>query len=89
MTRSTSRSAARLAAVQALYQQEMEGTPTTRLIHEFHAHRLGATIEEIAGATNWLRHTSRAALTRLRQRGFDIRSEQVDGRRVYRLHTAA
>ena len=48
MTRSTSRSAARLAAVQALYQQEMEGTPTPRLIHEFHTHRLGATIE---GAT--------------------------------------
>jgi len=48
MTRSISRSAARLAAVQALYQQEMEGTPTPRLIHEFHDHRLGATIE---GAT--------------------------------------
>jgi N utilization substance protein B len=45
MTRSISRSAARLAAVQALYQQEMEGTPTARLIHEFHHHRLGATIE--------------------------------------------
>ena len=50
MTRSTSRSAARLAAVQALYQQEMEGTPTTRLIHEFHAHRLGATIEDVTYA---------------------------------------
>ena len=46
--RSISRSAARLAAVQALYQQEMEGTPLARLIHEFHDHRLGATIE---GAT--------------------------------------
>jgi len=45
MTRSISRSAARLAAVQALYQQEMEGTPTPRLLHEFHQHRLGATIE--------------------------------------------
>ena len=45
MTRSISRSAARLAAVQALYQQEMEGTPKARLIHEFHDHRLGATIE--------------------------------------------
>ena len=45
MTRSISRSAARLAAVQALYQQEMEGTPTARLLHEFHDHRLGATIE--------------------------------------------
>ena len=50
MTRSTSRSAARLAAVQALYQQEMEGIPTTRLIHEFHAHRLGATIEDVTYA---------------------------------------
>jgi len=45
-TRSRSRSAARLAAVQALYQQEMEGTPLPRLLHEFHEHRLGATIED-------------------------------------------
>jgi len=44
--RSLSRSAARLAAVQALYQQEMEGTPTARLLKEFHDHRLGATIED-------------------------------------------
>jgi len=46
MTRSKSRSAARLAAVQALYQQEMEGTPIPRLLHEFHQHRLGAIIED-------------------------------------------
>jgi transcription antitermination protein NusB len=45
-TRSRTRSAARLAAVQALYQQEMEGTPVPRLLHEFHEHRLGATIED-------------------------------------------
>ena len=44
--RSRSRSAARLAAVQALYQQEMERTPVARLLKEFHDHRLGATIEE-------------------------------------------
>jgi N utilization substance protein B len=44
--RSRSRSAARLAAVQALYQHEMEGTPLPRLIKEFHDHRLGATIED-------------------------------------------
>ena len=44
--RSRSRSAARLAAVQALYQQEMEGTPLARLIKEFHDHRLGAKIED-------------------------------------------
>ena len=45
-TRSRSRSAARLAAVQALYQQEMEATPVARLLREFHEHRLGATIED-------------------------------------------
>ena len=44
--RSRSRSAARLAAVQALYQHEMEGTPIARLLKEFHDHRLGATIED-------------------------------------------
>jgi N utilization substance protein B len=45
--RSKSRSAARLAAVQALYQIEMEGTPLPVLLHEFHQHRLGATIEDV------------------------------------------
>ncbi|HEX7782782.1 MAG TPA: transcription antitermination factor NusB [Sphingobium sp.] len=48
--RSKSRSAARLAAVQALYQKEMEGTPLPILLHEFHQHRLGATIEEVTYA---------------------------------------
>jgi transcription antitermination protein NusB len=45
--RSLSRSAARLAAVQALYQQEMEGTPLAPLLHEFHHHRLGQPIDGI------------------------------------------
>lgn len=43
--RSRSRSAARLAAVQALYQQDMEKTPLPTLLYEFHHHRLGATID--------------------------------------------
>jgi len=45
--RAQSRSAARLAAVQALYQMEMEATPLRVLLHEFHQHRLGATIEDV------------------------------------------
>jgi N utilization substance protein B len=45
--RSRARSAARLAAVQALYQQEMEGTPLVLLLTEFHQHRLGATIDDV------------------------------------------
>lgn len=40
------RAAARLAAVQALYQQQMEQTPLARLIDEFHQHRLGREIED-------------------------------------------
>lgn len=44
--RSRARAAARLAAAQALYQHEMEATPITQLLHEFHHHRLGATIED-------------------------------------------
>ncbi len=39
--RSKARAAARLAAVQALYQHEMEATAIPALLHEFHHHRLG------------------------------------------------
>jgi len=45
-TKSQARSAARLAAVQALYQQHMEKTALTRLLDEFHQHRLGREIED-------------------------------------------
>jgi N utilization substance protein B len=44
--RSRARSASRLAAVQALYQRQMEKTPTAKLLDEFHQHRLGAEIED-------------------------------------------
>ncbi len=40
------RAAARLAAVQALYQFEMEATLLPTLLDEFHRHRLGAEIDE-------------------------------------------
>lgn len=46
-TRSQARAAARLAAVQALYQHQMEGTPVIQLLDEFHMHRLGAEIEDM------------------------------------------
>jgi N utilization substance protein B len=44
--RSQARSAARLAAVQALYQLDMEKPALARLLDEFHQHRLGAEIED-------------------------------------------
>ncbi len=40
------RSAARLAAVQALYQHATSGTPQARLLAEFHDHRLGTEVED-------------------------------------------
>ncbi|KPF80489.1 antitermination protein NusB [alpha proteobacterium AAP81b] len=39
------RAAARLGAVQALYQREMGGDPVPKLLTEFHNHRLGQEIE--------------------------------------------
>ncbi|MEP3420294.1 MAG: transcription antitermination factor NusB [Erythrobacter sp.] len=44
--RSTARSAARLAAVQALYQLQMEGTALSKLLDEFHQHRLGREVDD-------------------------------------------
>ena len=41
----TARSAARLAAVQALYQVEMGEESVARVLKEFHDHRLGSEIE--------------------------------------------
>ena len=50
-SRSQARAAARLAAVQALYQHQMESIPQARLLDEFHLHRLGGEVDpEIDGA---------------------------------------
>ena len=43
---SKARSAARLAAVQALYQMDMEEIGLGRLLGQFHEHRLGKEIED-------------------------------------------
>jgi N utilization substance protein B len=43
--RASSRSAARLAAVQALYQMDMTGIDLNEVIAEFETHRLGKEIE--------------------------------------------
>jgi hypothetical protein len=46
----------------------------------------GATIEQLIGATGWLPHTTRAALTGLRKRGYSVirESGMVEGS-VYRV----
>lgn len=50
----------------------------------------GASIEELTGATGWLPHTTRAALTGLRKRGIAvIRGKREDGATVYHLASGA
>ncbi|MBX3560507.1 MAG: transcription antitermination factor NusB [Sphingomonas sp.] len=71
--RSRSRSAARLAAVQALYQQEMEGTPLAALLHEFHHHRLGQRIDDVEYADAEVDFFDDVVA------GVDARREELDG----------
>jgi N utilization substance protein B len=47
MSNRQARAAARLGAVQALYQHQMEGTRVVQLLDEFHMHRLGAELEDM------------------------------------------
>lgn len=44
--RSTARSVARLAAVQALYQRHISKTALAKLLDEFHQHRFGEVIDD-------------------------------------------
>ena len=44
----------------------------------------GATLEQMIAVTGWLPHTTRAALTGLRKKGYVISSDKVDGVRTYR-----
>ncbi len=77
--RSRARSAARLAAVQALYQQEMEGTPLVVLLTEFHQHRLGATIDDVEYADAEVSFFDDVV------KGVDARREELDGLIAARL----
>jgi len=72
MSRARARSAARLAAVQALYQREMEATPIAKLLHEFHQHRLGATIEDATYADAEVDFFNDIV------KGVDARQEEID-----------
>ena len=76
---SQARSAARLAAVQALYQQQMEATPLARLLNEFHQHRLGQVIEDEEYAEADVDFFNDVVS------GVDARREEIDALLVERL----
>ncbi len=49
----------------------------------------GATIVDLTQATGWLAHTTRAAITGLRKRGYAVTRERIGaGESVYRISGA-
>jgi N utilization substance protein B len=82
--RSLARSSARLAAVQALYQMQMEGTALTRLLNEFHQHRLGREIDsDDHGETTYAEAETEFFDDIVR--GVTARREEIDERLTARL----
>jgi N utilization substance protein B len=65
--------------VQALYQQDMESTPVPQLLHEFHHHRLGATIDDVEYAEAEVDFFDDIV------KGVNARSDELDGTIAERL----
>ena len=55
-----------------------------QLLADLLARDEGATLDQMIAATAWLPHTTRAALTGLKKKGYAISSDKVDGVRTYR-----
>jgi Protein of unknown function (DUF3489) len=64
----------------ALTTAPREGTKMARVVGLLQRDR-GATLAEIIAATNWLPHTTRAALTGLRKRGYVVTLDRSDKER--------
>ena len=85
---SKSRSAARLAAVQALYQHDIDQTPQAQLLDEFHRHRLGATIDDDQYAqaeVTWFDDVVKGALARRDEIDGLIASKLAEGWKLERI----
>ena len=48
----------------------------------------GASLEEMATSANWLTRSTRAYLTGLKKRGFELTSDKVEGVRRYQITKA-
>jgi hypothetical protein len=69
-------------------QHPREGSKQALLI-QLLSRPKGASLDDLVGATGWLPHTTRAALTGLRRRGFAIERVPADGARsLYRVAAA-
>ena len=45
----------------------------------------GASLEEVSTLANWLPHSTRAFLTGLKKKGYNVSSDKLDGMRRYRI----
>jgi len=76
-------------AVAPTPRRQREGTKRA-LVIALLSREQGASINDLTTATGWLPHTTRAALTGLRQSGYAIaRTRAEDNRMIYRLAPAA
>jgi len=82
--RSQARSTARLAAVQALYQMQMERTALNKLLDEFHQHRLGREVDDEDNADAVFADAEVDFFDDI-VRGVDARREEIDQLLLTRL----
>ena len=65
------------AAYEGAPRAPRAGTKLDRIV-DILSREAGATIDDLIGATGWLPHTARAALTGLRKRGYEVRLDRAD-----------
>ena len=85
-----SRDRARVAGGSPAVRPPREGSKLDRVLAMLSA-TSGATIAELIAATHWLPHTTRAILTGLRKRGYELAltRRERDGASVYRIDASS
>ena len=76
-----------LAAVATAADEKRPTGKLGRVLNAVAAMR-GASLDELVELTGWQPHTARAALTRLRQRGFAVNLRETADRKAYHLAEA-
>ena len=87
MSRQTRMPASAPVAKATRTNAEPSATPPTKTVAllALVSREQGTTITDITGATGWLPHSARAALTGLRKHGHTIARTSVDGVTTYRV----
>ena len=71
-----------------IVDEPRSGSKQARIIKML-SRKSGATLEALVDVTGWLPHTTRAALTGLRKRGYGVVLERKEGKpSIYRISSA-